>query len=314
MLAFTACVEVNVSPGPSLYDTVPRGPRATWTGIQSWMRQDNGCDFDHLERSKFDLLALAPKCVEGQALESDDLTRLKRSKWVLSYLDIARAAPAEARAWPKLVNERSAFISGPRTPWDSYPVDVTSDAWFRVLETIVRDDLARGYDGFWLDDCAGYWETHNASADAVGAHTNLIKRLRNLVNGIRPGVKLVCNADTYLVELDIGRDGTLGKSSNTPMSADQSGRTGLLAALDGVVVEGFTYHLPSPGQFNVENNPSNRSRQERWFSAVRDRGERVFTLDFAMDSFRQRHAWNESRRFGFIPAVNRGNVIGAFMN
>jgi endo-alpha-1,4-polygalactosaminidase (GH114 family) len=314
MLAFASCAEVNVDPLPSLYTTIPRGPRVAWSGIQSWMRQDNGCDFDHLERSRFDLMALAPRCVEGAALDHDDLARLKRSKWVLSYLDIARAAPAEPRAWPKLVNERSPFIAGPRTPWDSYPVDVTSDAWFRVLETIVRDDLARGYDGFWLDDCAGYWETRDANADAVRDHTNLVKRIRQLVNSIRPGVRLVCNADTYLVELDIGKTGTLGKNGNTPMPADQAGRTGFLEALDGVVVEGFTYHLPSPGQFNVDNNPTNRVRQERWFSAVRERGERVFTLDFAMDANRQRRAWSESRRFGFIPAVNRGNVIGAFMN
>jgi hypothetical protein len=189
MLAFASCAEVNVDPLPSLYNTIPRGPRVAWSGIQSWMRQDNGCDFDHLERSRFDLMALAPRCVEGAALEHDDLARLKRSKWVLSYLDIARAAPAEPRAWPKLVNERSPFIAGPRTPWDSYPVDVTSDAWFRVLETIVRDDLARGYDGFWLDDCAGYWETRDANADAVRDHTNLVKRIRQLVNSIRPGVR-----------------------------------------------------------------------------------------------------------------------------
>lgn len=314
MLALASCAQINVDPTASLYDTVPRGPRVAWSGIRSWMRQDNGCDYDHLERARFDLLALAPRCVRGEALEPSDLSRLKRSKWVISYLDIARATPAEPRAWPKLVNERSAFISGPRTPWDSYPVDVTSDAWFRVLETIVRDDLARGYDGFWLDDCAGYWETRDANVDAVRDHTNLVRRIRNLVNAIRPGVRLVCNADTYLIELDIGKSGTLGKAGNTPMPESQPGRTGFLSALDGVVVEGFTYHLPAPGQFNVDNNPANRVCQERWFSAARERGERVFTLDFAMDADRQRRAWHEARRFGFVPAVNRGNVIGAFMN
>ena len=309
-----SCALVDVDPAPSLFDTVPRGPRAAWSGIKSWMRQDNGCDFDHLERSKFDLLAIAPRCVRGEALEQDDLAKLKRGRWVIAYLDIARATPAEPRAWPKLVNERSAFISGPRTPWDSYPVDVTSDAWFRVLETIIRDDLARGYDGFWLDDCAGYWETRDANADAVRDHTNLVRRIRQLVNAIKPGVRLVCNADTYLIELDIGKSGALGRASNAPMAESEPGRTGFLAALDGVVIEGFTYHLPAPGQFNTDNNPVNRARQQRWFGAAHDRGERVFTLDFAMDAVRQRRAWQEARRFGFIPAVNRGNVIGAFVN
>jgi hypothetical protein len=39
----------------------------------------------------------------------------------------------------------------------------------------------------------------------------------------------------------------------------------------------------------------------------------VFTLDYAIGSSRQRTAWQEARRFGFVPAINQGRTVGAFM-
>jgi endo-alpha-1,4-polygalactosaminidase (GH114 family) len=311
-LGLVGCAEFTPDTSRSFFDRPPNGPRDAWKDVKSWMRQDSECDLGELERTRFDLLVVSSRCT-GNELEADELKRLKRAHWVLVYLDIARATEAEPRVWPRMVNPRSAFVERTPTVWGAYPADVTSEAWFRVLEVLIRDDLERGYDGFWLDDCAGFWELRRVNEKSVIEHTNLVRRIRRLVDSIRPGVKLICNSDTTLIELDIGRSGDINDLRNTPFSAGQAGRTGFLAALDGVTIEGFTFNMTGPGRFNQENDDVRRSKQEKWFTAVRARGEMVFTLDYAIGSSRQRTAWQEARRFGFVPAINQGRTVGAFM-
>jgi endo-alpha-1,4-polygalactosaminidase (GH114 family) len=274
----------------------PSGPvnRVAWNEVRHWMRQDVGCDLNSVINTRFDMVTLSPKCI-GRLLERGDLDRIKASgKWVLAYEDIAVAAPWDTRVWPTIVNASSPAILF-QTQWGSYLADVTSDAWFRAVETVIRDDLARGYDGIWLDDCAAFWLQGGPTVERVNNYSNIVKRVRALVDSIRPGVKLMCNTDSELIKADVERS------------------TGFLGALDGITIEGFSFHCFGPGDCRP-NNEGRRADEERWGGEAFKRGEKVFVLDYAYSSGDQRYAWNEARKRGWVPAVNQGPTVGAFLD
>ncbi len=299
----TVNAEVSFSVGnqvalpPSNTPPPPPGPpvsRPAWNDVRSWMREDANCKFNDLLNSKFDMITVSVRCT-GKLLETGDLQRLKASgKWVLAYEDVSVAAPWDIRMWPGLVNAGSSFIKF-QTSWGSYLADVTNDGWFRVLESVIRDDLARGYDGIWLDDCAAFWFDGGPNASNVDRYTSIIKRVRSLVNSIRPDVKLMCNTDANLIQSSTSRG------------------SGFLEALDGITIEGFTYHCFGPGDCRA-NDPGRRADEEKWALEAQKKGEKVFTLDYAFSADTQRNAWSEARKRGWVPAVNQGNTIGIWID
>ncbi len=268
--------------------------RPAWNDVRSWMRQDINCNLQDVINSKFSMVTMSVRCT-SKLLEPSDLQRIKASgKWVLAYEDVSVAAPWDSRMWPGDVNWNSPFIKF-QTAWGSYLADVTSDGWFRVLEKVVRDDLARGYDGIWLDDCAAFWFDGGPTADNVQRYTNIVKRVRALVNSIRPDVKLMCNTDANLIQ------GSTNRAS------------GFLEALDGITIEGFTYHCFGPGDCRA-NDPGRRSEEEKWALEAQKRGEKVFTLDYAYTPDTQRNAWSEARKRGWTPAIIQGATIGKWID
>jgi endo-alpha-1,4-polygalactosaminidase (GH114 family) len=281
---------------PKLAPAAPKGStaRPEWNAIRSWMRQDTKCKLPDILKSRFGMVTLSVRCT-GKLLAPASLERLKASgKWVLAYEDVAAVGPWDRRVWPGRVNPASKFLKF-QTAWGSYLTDVTSDAWFNVLEPIVRDDLARGYDGIWLDDCTGFHIEDNATLENITRYVGIVRRVRALVDSIRPGVKLVCNTDSNLIQSSL------------------EANTGFLELLDGVTLEGFTYHCFGPGDCRA-NNPVRRAEDERWGLEAQGQGMKIFTLDYAKDEAAQREAWAESRQRGWTPAVNRGPTVGVWID
>ena len=276
--------------------TPPAAPsnRPAWNDVRSWMREDVGCNLNSVLASKLQMVTMSVKCT-GKYLERADTDRLKASgKWVLAYEDVAVAAPWDDRVWPSMVNETSAAIKF-KTSWGSYLADVTSDAWFRAVEKVVRDDLTRGYDGIWLDDCAAFWFEGGPTIDGVLKYSNIVKRVRALVDSIQPGVKLICNTDANLIIGSVQRN------------------TGFLGALDGITIEGFTFHCFAPGDCR-QNDPTRRTEEEKWALEAQKVGTKIFTLDYAFNAADQLLAWTESRKRSWTPAVNQGSTVGVYID
>ncbi len=291
-LRFSVANDTALPPNPNA--PARSGARPEWKDVRSWMRQDTNCRLPDILNSRFGMVTLSARCT-GRLLEPADLERIKASgKWVLAYEDVAAAAPWDKRTWPTDVNASSPYIKF-QTSWGSYLVDVSSDAWFGVLEKVVRDDLGRGYDGIWLDDCAGFQFENDTSPQNIQRYVQIVRRVRALVDSIRPGVKLVCNTDARLIQSSLEAD------------------SGFLEALDGLNIEGFTYHCFGPGECRA-NDPTRRASEETWARAAQDRGAKVFTLDYALTAATQREAWDESRRRGWTPAVNQGATIGVWID
>ncbi len=87
------------------------------------------------------------------------------------------------------------------------------------------------------------------------------------------------------------------------------GGSGYLEALDGITIEGFTYHCFTPGDCRA-NDPSRRSVEGDWAARAQAHGTKVFVLDYAFDPASQQYAWRETRSRGWTPAVNRGPRLG----
>ncbi len=276
--------------------TPPASPsnRPAWNDVRSWMREDVGCNLNSVLASKLQMVTMSVKCT-GKYLERADTDQLKASgKWVLAYEDVAVAAPWDDRVWPSMVNESSPAIKF-KTSWGSYLADVTSDAWFRAVEKVVRDDLARGYDGIWLDDCAAFWFEGGPTDERVLKYSNIVKRVRALVDSIQPGVKLICNTDANLIIGSVQRS------------------TGFLGALDGITIEGFTFHCFAPGDCR-QNDPTRRAEEEKWALEAQKLSAKIFTLDYAFNAADQLLAWTESRKRSWTPAVNQGSTVGVYID
>ncbi len=283
-------------PAPTPPAPVPASPsnRPAWNDLRSWMREDVGCNLNNIVASKLQMVTMSVKCT-GRYLDRADTDRIKATgKWLLAYEDVSVAAPWDDRVWPSMVNATSAAIKF-KTNWGSYLADVTSDAWFRAVEKVVRDDLARGYDGIWLDDCAAFWFEGGPTIDSVLRYTNIVKRVRTLVDSIQPGVKLMCNSDANLLIGSLQRG------------------TGFLQALDGITLEGFTFHCFGPGDCRL-NDPNRRLDEEKWALEAQKQGEKIFTLDYAFNATDQLLAWNESLKRSWTPAVNQGAMVGVYFD
>ena len=291
-LRFSVANDTALPPNPGT--PARSGARPEWSDVRSWMRQDTNCRLPDILNSRFGMVTLSARCT-GRFLEPTDLERIKASgKWVLAYEDVAAAAPWDHRTWPTDVNANSPYIKF-QTSWGSYLVDVSSETWFQVLEKVVRDDLGRGYDGIWLDDCAGFQFENDTSPQNIQRYVQIVRRVRALVDSIRPGVKLVCNTDASLIQSSL------------------EANSGFLEALNGLNIEGFTYHCFGPGECRA-NDPTRRASEETWAKAAQDRGAKVFTLDYALTAATQREAWDESRLRGWTPAVNQGATIGVWID
>ncbi len=258
------------------------------------MREDVGCNLNNILASKLQMVTVSVKCT-GRYLDRADTDRIKATgKWLLAYEDVSVAAPWDDRVWPSMVNETSPAIKF-KTNWGSYLADVTSDAWFRAVEKVVRDDLGRGYDGIWLDDCAAFWFEGGPTDASVLKYTNIVKRVRSLVDSIQPGVKLMCNSDANLLIGSVQRN------------------TGFLQALDGITLEGFTFHCFGPSDCRA-NDPGRRIDEEKWALEAQKQGKKIFTLDYAFNATDQLLAWNESLKRSWTPAVNQGAMVGAYFD
>ena len=305
------------APQPVTPGATPPGGVA-WSNIKTWMRQDTGfpnCKLDEIARSAFDMVTVSPYC-DGKLWPRTEVEKVRQSgKWILAYVDISRVANWERRIWGSQVTANSDFITGQPASWGAYSVMVDHPGWWNALKTLLDDDLARGYDGFFLDDCAGYWEEQGymdpiakryvpggPTPELRAKHTALVRKIRDYMNAQRPGIKLICNGDADLVQDDIGENGTA-------MNAGRPGKTGYVAALDGVVYEGRIYHATDTNSFGVETSPGRRDYTDRWFKYLPTRSKGVFVLDYTNVPTQQTRTWTEARKLGFVPAVNIGSRL-----
>lgn len=282
-----------------------------WDRVDSWAIQLQGLErpgaADALAREPVHMLVLeATRTVKGQenfptrAL----VERLSAEKLCLAYVNVGQAEDYRTywtSSW-RGPGEPS-FVLGPDPDgWQgNYPVAYWDPRWRRELwgapGALVDAAIADGFDGVLCDWVLGYEDATVASAarragvDPARAMAELLRDLRAYARAKRPG---------FVVLAQNG----IGLPARVPES---------LAWIDGYTQESLSFmgragagwedaeagDLPIP----AEGDWSTAALSAQ-IAALRARGARVFTLDYARKAENVALALRRSRALGCIPAVS----------
>ena len=153
----------------------------------------------------------------------DDFKSLQPKTTVLAYVSIGEVHGDTDEH--KLLDAQKALI-GTRTKWNSYPVDITSLTWAKMVSAQVEDALAKGFDGVMFDtvDTALHladMESPEKGQKAQDAAIGLIASIKKA----HPGAKIMLNRGfEILVRVAPALDYALGESmlAETDISSGQS--------------------------------------------------------------------------------------------
>lgn len=223
----------------------------------------------------FDLAVLEAEAPAGL------LARRGRGARLLGYVSIGevhagRAYRADVQA--------AGLLLGPNPNWpDAFFVDMRAPLWERLLlDRIVPDILARGFDGIFLDtlDDAEYLEQQDARryAGMVEAAAGLVRRMRRRF----PGAPIMINRGYAVLPYLPGQfDMLLGESVRTTPNPDGNG-----------------YRRVSERDYAWQ-------RDAMWEARRRSPSLRLFSLDYwdPVDGDGIAQIYAEQRRNGFVPYV-----------
>ncbi len=224
---------------------------------------------------EFDIAVLEAEAPAGL------LARRGRGARLLGYVSMGevhagRAYHADVRA--------AGLLLGPNPNWpDAFFVDMRAAMWERLLlDRIVPDILARGFDGIFLDtlDDAEHLEQQDARryAGMVEAAAGLVRRMRRRF----PGTPIMINRGYAVLPHVPGQfDMLLGESVRT--TPDPSGN----------------------GYRRVSDRDYAWQRDAMWEARRRSASLRLFSLDYWDPADRDGIAsiYAEQRRNGFVPYV-----------
>lgn len=280
-------------------------------GVARWAVQLEGLEregaVDLLARARCDMVVIDPT---NTVLGSEDfetksvVARLRRSKICIAYLNVGQAE--DYRTWWRPYWVAPTTEEPGRPPYlltvdpdgwpGNYPVAYWDFRWRTVLmgspDAPLDRILADGFDGAYLDWVAGFAEpavraaAKRAGVDPAQAMVDLVRDLRRYARRRNPEFVVIAQNAAELPQL--------------------------AGVVDGVSQE----HVSFTGEANVAwDDPASGDRVaygdgERAaligkLKTFRDRGARVFTVDYAADPDHAARARALARKHGFVPFVSR---------
>lgn len=154
----------------------------------------------------------------------EDFKSLQPDTVVLAYVSIGQVHGDTDEQ--KLLEAQKALMGTRNKLWNSYPVDITSLTWAKIVTAQVEDALAKGFDGVMFDtvDSALHladMESPEKGEKAQAAAVNLIASIKKAY----PGIKIMLNRGfEILPRVAPALDYALGESmlAETDISSGQS--------------------------------------------------------------------------------------------
>ena len=221
----------NLPPTSPIPLSPVRRSKPTWKNVKSWGLQTAAmpASLERIEHANVDLGIISRLAAHGRPYTNSEVTRAKRNKWLLAYVNVGEAQKYE---W----YFEEAFRNGPPA-WAlernrRHPVNfrVLLDApeWNTItLETINRV-IEQGFDGVELDVLDVYWNKvypGGSSRENQAKAVKLACKIAKFARARVPSFKIVVNNASDLArkfpEYKTCVDATIGESvwwfnTNTP--------------------------------------------------------------------------------------------------
>ena len=234
---------------------------------KSWSYQLTG-DMGSTKRSNADVAVIDPDhagSAEGYK------TKAKGGKRpVLAYISVGEAE--EGRSYMK--GSKQSWNTGKTQGWSgNYAAKYWDEDWKRIVKSRVRDALAKGYDGVYLDRV----DTYENTKAPGGSREQMVKFVKEVAAEARSkkgnAAVVVQNAEELLTDKSY------------------------VAAIDGIAKEDLYHGINHRGE---RNSASNVSSSKSYLKSAKSQGKAVFVVEYLNGDTADRVA-GEARRDGFVP-------------
>lgn len=234
---------------------------------KSWSYQLTG-DMASTKRSNADVAVVDPDHAGSAERYKTKASGGKRP--VLAYISVGEAE--EGRSYMK--GSKQSWNTGRTQGWSgNYAAKYWDEDWKRIVKSRVRDALAKGYDGVYLDRVDTY-ESTNAPGGSREQMVKLVKEVAAEARSKKGNAAVVVqNAEELLAD------------------------KGYVAAIDGIAKEDLYHGINHRGE---RNSASNVNSSKSYLKSAKSQGKAVFVVEYLNGDTADKVA-GEARRDGFVP-------------
>ena len=234
---------------------------------KSWSYQLTG-DMASTKRSNADVAVVDPDHAGSAERYKTKARGGKRP--VLAYISVGEAE--EGRSYMK--DSKQSWNTGRTQGWSgNYAAKYWDEDWKRIVKSRVRDALAKGYDGVYLDRV----DTYESTKAPGGAREQMVKLVKELAAEARSkkgnAAVVVQNAEELLTDKSY------------------------VAAIDGIAKEDLYHGINHRGE---RNSASNVNSSKSYLKSAKSQGKAVFVVEYLNGETADKVA-GEARRDGFVP-------------
>lgn len=234
---------------------------------KSWTYQLQG-DMSSTRRSNADVAVVDP-----DHAGSADRFKAKANggkRQVLAYISIGEAE--KGRRYMK--GGKQSWNTGRTQGWSgNYAAKYWDEDWKRIVKSRVREAMAKGYDGVYLDRVDTY---ENVKAPG-GSREQMVKLVREVASEARArkgnAAVIVQNAEELLTNKTY------------------------LGAIDGVAKEDLYHGIRHRGE---RNSSGDVAESKKYLKSAKSQGKAVFVVEYLNGNTSSKVA-DEARRDGFVP-------------
>ena len=234
---------------------------------KSWSYQLTG-DMASTKRSNADVAVVDPDHAGSAEKYKSKAKGGKRA--VLAYISVGEAE--EGRSYMK--GSKQSWNTGRTQGWSgNYAAKYWDEDWKRIVKSRVRDALAKGYDGVYLDRV----DTYENTKAPGGSREQMVKFVKEVAAEARSkksnAAVVVQNAEELLTDKSY------------------------VAAIDGIAKEDLYHGINHRGE---RNSQSNVNSSKSYLKSAKSQGKAVFVVEYLNGDTADKVA-GEVRRDGFVP-------------
>lgn len=192
---------------------------------------------------------------------------------VISYLAIGEAETYRSYYKSCCSSKRPDWLTDRTQGWqNNYVVKFWAPQWKEIVRERVRQIVAAGFDGMYLDRVDTWESVKHPSGSSRSEMIQLVKEVSAYARGLKSDFAIIAqNGEELLTD------------------------SGYVSAIDAVAKESLMYGVPTIGQRNSASEVSHSANLLRGFKS---KGKAVFVVEYISSN---ESVASEIRKFGFVP-------------